>query len=206
MEPEKVERKQCVRVVLRDWTISGVCSDEGGFSHKRLKQVLGEALASSQYEKALSMGIGCMVRHQGVMQAGAVIIEAAIVVPMLLVVLLLLFDFSLTLSDRITLTEAARHGARVSSGLSLGSGDCLGETADAALEAAGTFLENSGTLNAEDVFRGGNVDTLTLNSNCDPGEEQTVSYIEVATEKVSGRPSVFESLFRARPARFPGTC
>ncbi len=152
------------------------------------------------------VGIGCMVRHQGKMQAGAVVVEAAIVLPMLLIVLLLLFDFSLTLSDRITLTEAARHGARVSSGLSLGSGACLGETADAALEAAGTFLENSGTLNAEDVFRGRKVATLTLNSNCDSCEDRPISYIEVTTEKVGGRPSVFESLFRARPARFPGVC
>lgn len=147
-----------------------------------------------------------MVRHQGKMQAGAVVVEAAIVLPMLLIVLLLLFDFSLTLSDRITLTEAARHGARVSSGLSLGSGDCLGQISDTALEAVGAFLDNSGTLNEEDVFRGGNIEILTLNSNCDPGEQQYVPYIEVATKKVGGRPSVFESLFRARPARFPGAC
>ncbi|MGA1192575.1 MAG: TadE family protein, partial [Bdellovibrionota bacterium] len=133
-----------------------------------------------------------MVRHQGRMQAGSVIVEAAIVLPMILIVLLLLFDFSLTLSDRITLTEAARHGARVGSGLSLGSGKCLDQISDTALEAAGTFLENSGTLNAEDVFRGRKIATLTLNSNCDASEGQTISYIEVATEKVGGRPSVFK--------------
>lgn len=147
-----------------------------------------------------------MVRHQGVMQAGAVVVEAAIVLPMLLIVLLLLFDFSLTLSDRITLTEAARHGARVSSGLSLGSGECLGPLSDTAIEAAGAFLDNSGTLNEEDVVRMGNIETLTLNANCDPCEPMSAPYIEVATEKVGGRPSVFESLFRARPARFPGAC
>ena len=147
-----------------------------------------------------------MVRHQTKMQAGTVITEAAVLLPILLSLILLIIDFSLTLSDRITLTEAARHGARVSSSLSLGSDSCLGQTAGAGYAAAGTFIDNSGNLEQEDTIRGGNIATLTLNSNCDSGESQDVFYIEFTTERVGGRSSVFERLFRARPARFPGVC
>lgn len=147
-----------------------------------------------------------MVRHQTKMQAGAVITEAAVLLPILLSLILLIIDFSWTLSDRITLTEAARHGARVSSSLSLGGDRCLGETADAGIAAAGTFIDNSGILQVEDTEREGNIATLTLNSNCDSGQSQDVSYIEFTTERVDGRSSVFERLFRARPARFPGAC
>lgn len=93
-------------------------------------------------------------------ERGAAAVELALVLPLLLFVLFAVIDFGRLLNAQLTLTEAAREGARAAA---------LGQSADARVQSTATNLH-------------GVTDTVTT---CPPGGSPTADAVVVTSMKFS---------------------